>query len=51
LVNPYAILAVVAVAILALSEILVSIQRAKMKKQFLDELKQLDEDDSKKNRS
>ncbi len=40
--NPYAILAVVAVAIVAISEILISVQKSKMKKQFIDELDRLD---------
>jgi hypothetical protein len=36
--NPYAILAGGAVAILAIAEILISRQKAQMKKQFLEEL-------------
>jgi len=40
--NLYAILAVIAVGILAVTEILVSIQKAQMKKQFLEELDRRD---------
>jgi hypothetical protein len=36
--NVYAILAVVAVAILAIAEVLTTIQKAQMKKQFLEDL-------------
>ena len=40
--NLYAILAAVAVVILAVSEILISIQKSQMKRQFLDELDRSD---------
>lgn len=43
--NLYAVLAVVAVGILAFTEILVSVQKAQMKKQFLEELDRIDDDD------
>lgn len=42
--NLYAVLAVVAVSILAFTEILVSVQKAQMKKQFLEELDRRDDD-------
>jgi hypothetical protein len=41
--NFYAILAAVAVFILAIAEILISIQKAQMKKQFLEELNRQDD--------
>lgn len=47
--DPYAILAVVAVAILGIAEILIAVQKSQMKKQFLEELKK--QDDQKNHRS
>jgi hypothetical protein len=41
--NPFAIVAVIAVGILALAEILVSYQKSQMKKDFLRDLDNLDE--------
>jgi len=40
--NPYAILAVAAIAIFAITEILVSVQKSHMKKQFLEDLDRQD---------
>lgn len=40
MINLYSVLAVVAVAILAITEVLLSIQKSQMKMQFLNELDQ-----------
>jgi hypothetical protein len=40
--NVYVILAAVAISILALTEVLVAVQKASMKKQFLEELDRQD---------
>jgi len=42
--NPYAIVAVVAIAILAVVEIFISVQKFQMKKQFLDALEEQDKE-------
>ncbi|HXQ93423.1 MAG TPA: hypothetical protein VN739_10500 [Nitrososphaerales archaeon] len=49
--NVFAVLAVVGIATLASAEILISIQKSQMKKQFLEELDRQgkDEDDAKNN--
>jgi len=48
LLNFYAILAVIGVGILAVSEILITVQKAQMKKQFLEELDREDESSKEK---
>lgn len=44
----YAILAVGAIAVFGISEILISVQKAQMKKQFLEELDRRDKEASEK---
>jgi hypothetical protein len=49
--NIYAIIAGIAIAVLALAEVLISIQKWQMKKQFLDELNQRERKNSEKESS